>query len=389
MRRWGVVAALVALTPATAISQTPLRAYALNVAVGMGDGPFSTAGFTDLQRGRAMFTQAFGPVALDLAYEGQLAYRSATDAMGFAESLGRVGGVTWLPLQGSGDIDEHWSWAHRIDRAAVTVRGERGELVVGRQAISWATTLLLTPADPFAPFEPSEPFRDYRGGVDALRARLFPGPFTELDAVVRPAETAVGTTLTVLARGAARLGRWELAAWAGVVHDAAAGAIAATVTAAGAVVRFEGTLRHADGAAVPRFTLGVDRSFAVGGRTLYLIGEYQYDEFGAADGDALLGVLVSPAARRGELQVLGRHTVAFQGSLDVHPLVSVALLGLWSAGDGSLLVAPAVSYAAAGTATVRGGTFVGIGRDRSASGGPGSEYGAVPPLGYAALSLFW
>ncbi len=48
-----------------------------------------------------------------------------------------------------------------------------------------------------------------------------------------------------------------------------------------------------------------------------------------------------------------------------------------------------MSYAAAGTATVRVGVFVGVGRDRSATGGLGSEYGAVPPLGYAALSLFW
>ena len=47
------------------------------------------------------------------------------------------------------------------------------DLIVGRQPVSWATTLFLTPADPFSPFDPADPFREYRGGVDAARLRVY------------------------------------------------------------------------------------------------------------------------------------------------------------------------------------------------------------------------
>ncbi|GIS81009.1 MAG: hypothetical protein CM1200mP14_25750 [Gammaproteobacteria bacterium] len=81
-------------------------------------------------------------------------------------------------------------------------------ITIGRQAVSWATTLILTPADPFAPFNPSDPFRNIGEEIYALRVRLFTGPFSEIEAVVRPTETAFGTTVTALGRVQTSRGGW-------------------------------------------------------------------------------------------------------------------------------------------------------------------------------------
>ena len=93
--------------------------------------------------------------------------------------LGGLGAVPaggeWLDLQWSGVDRDHFRWLHRLDRLNVAWQpNDTVELSVGRQAVSWGTTLFLTPADPFIPFSPADPFRVYRGGIDAARARIYP-----------------------------------------------------------------------------------------------------------------------------------------------------------------------------------------------------------------------
>lgn len=278
---------------------------------------------------------------------------------------------------------------HRVDRLAVTVARPLGELAIGRQPVSWATTLFLTPADPFAPFDPADPFREYRGGVDAARLRVFPGAMSELELVVRPATFDSVTTMTALARGRIAVGRIELAGWGGVLHDRAAGALGVTITVAGAVLRSEAALRRAGDTTVVRLAVGADRTFEIAGRTLYVLAEYQRDGFGAAGAGGLPTVLGSAPYRRGELQVLGRHEIMAQATCQVHPLVRFETLGVWNAGDGSALLAPAVGYDALANLGFRLGAFVGIGAGRTAAGFPGSEYGAVPVAGYLSGSLFF
>jgi hypothetical protein len=380
---------------ALALAGSPLHAqrlggYALNVFLGAADGPFSTAGVQDFQRLRLMLKPARGVVSLDLAYEQTLTLATTSDLQVLGTALGQpAGGGDWLPLQGTIATADHATWRHRVDRLAATIAPPIGELVVGRQPVSWATTLFLTPADPFAPFDPADPFREYRAGVDAARVRVFPGAMTELEAVVRPATFDSVTTMTALARGRIAVGRIELAGWGGVLHDRAAGALAVTVTVAGAVLRSEAALRREHDTTVVRVAVGADRSFEIAGRTLYVLAEYQRDGFGAAGASGLPAVLASAPYRRGELQVLGRDEVMTQTTYQVHPLVRIEALALWNAGDGSALIAPALGYDALANLGLRVGGFIGIGAGRSASGLPGSEYGTVPVAGYLSGSLYF
>jgi len=380
------------LWAAPAAAQSPsVRGYYLHLGMGITSGPFTDRNLLDVQRLRLMSDMSVGLLALDAAYEHvlQLSTGSLAGGAGFAGALGtaRTGG-DWIPLQGSIASGTHAEWRHRFDRLSIEYATDKFALTVGRQPISWATTLFLTPADPFTPFDPSEPFREYRAGVDAARVRFFPGPFTEVEAVVRPAKTAVGNTVTALGRIRAAVGRWEFAGWAGAVHDEASASISATLTVRGAGVRGEGVMRRENGVTIVRAAAGVDRSWNVFGRTLYAVLEYQRDGFAAVDASQLPTVATSAPSLRGELLTLSRHAMAGQISYTLHPLVSVSGLALWSLSDGSVLLAPGLSYSASGAVSLQAGAFAGFGAETSGPF-PGSEFGAVPVIGYVALTGFF
>jgi len=401
----GLVVAAALAAPAAAPAQVEglsLRGYALNVATGSLEGPFTPAGATDLQRVRLISSPSLGPVEFDFAYEQALRLTTDPELTGFlSSSLGAIEtGTEWLPLQGTIAEGEHASWTHRVDRLTATVPlGSLVEASAGREAVSWATTLFLTPADPFAPFDPADPFRAYRAGVDVLRVRAYPGTFTELDAVLRPAEVGDQTTLTAVVRGGTRLGPWQLGAWAGAVHDRAAAALSVTVTAAGTAFRAEATVRDEPGETVWRAAVGADRNLSLLGRDLYLAGEYQYDGFGAGSGGEIVQTALSDPYRRGEMQVLGRHEVALQASWQATPLLATEGLVLWNASDGSLLVSPAASLSLSNEVEGRAGLYLGFGPETlppppgplgsERSGLPASEYGVVPASLYVSIAAWF
>lgn len=404
---WAVAAAaLVALClrPTASSSQVTgleLRGYYLNVATGSLDGPFTPAGVTDFQRLRLSTAPGIGVVRLDVAYEQglQLYTDSELGGLPFA-SLGATESLTqWLPLQGTIAEGEHGRWTHRVDRLSVSIPvGDRIEVSAGREAVSWATTLFLTPADPFAPFDPADPFRDYRAGVDVARLQVYAGTFTQFDAVLNPTDVGDETNLTALLRGTTLVGPWELGGWGGMIFDRPGAAVSATVTRWGMAFRAEGSVRDEPDETVWRAAAGMDRNFTLAGRDLYVAAEYQYDGFGAASGTDLVSTVLSVPYMRGELQVLGRHEAALQAMWQASPLVSVEWLTLWSLSDGSVLLSPAASLSLSNELTGRAGMYLGFGSEtRPAPSIPGapdtqlpaSEYGIVPASLYLSVTAYF
>ena len=401
-----LVGVLAAPEPAAAQSlreDLRLRGYYLNVGTGALEGPLTPAGLTNFQRLRLMATPDLGPLRLDVAYEQGLELVS-DPALRLGPALGASASeINWLDLDWTIHDWDHGSWRHRFDRLLVSVPlGPGAAATVGRQTISWATSLVFTPADPFVPFDPADPFREYRAGVDALRIQGFSGGFTELDFVLRPSDTRDGTTITALGRLSTASGPWEVSGWAGMLHDAGAAAAGATLTAGGTAFRGEASFRWPE--EVLRFSIGADRSFSLAGRDLYVILEYQRDGFGAADPDEYLAVLASAPYSRGELQVIGRNEAALQASWQASPLLVADLLTTWNMNDGSLLLTPAATYSLSNEAYIRGGFFFGIGPGTRqvavptfASGPlepevlsvPASEYGIVPTSLYLSVSAFF
>ena len=370
---------------------TDVSAYYFHLGSGSGDSPLGDAGVADFQRLRLMWQPDVGPLALNVAYEHTLLLNS-TDVVGAGMGiLAPEAGGNRLTLDWTVDDGDHFTWRHRFDRLGLTLPlGGSTELSVGRQVVSWASTLILTPADPFTPFDPADPFREYRAGVDAVRFRAYPGPFTEIDLVVRPVTTTDGDQITALARGKTNWLGWDFGAWGGVVFDEPAGALSLVGALGPWAVRSEVAVRSEADEVIVRGTVGVDRRFSVRGRDLYLIAEYQHDGFGAESSEDLLGVVASDPFQRGELQVLGRDALAIQGSYQIHPLWGIDLLSITSLVDGSGLVSGGASWSIGSDSSLRGGFFLGFGDDTlDPITGIGSEFGVRPPVGYVSLSHFF
>ena len=368
-----------------------VSAYYFNLVSGSGDSPVGDAGASNFQRLRLMWAPDVGPLALDVAYEHALLLNS-TDVLGTGSGiLVPEASGNRLTLEWTVDDGDHFSWRHRFDRLSLTLPlGGAVEMTVGRQVVSWASTFILTPADPFTPFDPSDPFREYRAGVDAFRFQAYPGPFSEIDIVVRPISTIDGDQITALARGKTNWRGWDLGAWGGVLFDEPAGALSLVGALGPWAVRSEVALRSEADDVIVRGTVGVDRLFSVWGRDLYLIAEYQHDGFGAASSEDLFEVVMSDPFLRGELQVLSRDVLAVQASYQIHPLWGIDLLTITSLVDGSVLLSGGGSWSVGSNSGLRGGFFIGIGDGAvDPDTGFGSEFGAQPNVGYVSISHFF
>ncbi len=384
-------------SPAAA-QQSGLSGYYLNLWTRVGSSPLAgPSNGSAFQRMRLMRDAGFGPALVDVAYEHALTFREpgTLGAQLLTAAAGSAPGGDWLTLDGEIDAGEGVLWRHRFDRLSVRFDlGSNADVVIGRQPISWATTLVLTPADPFSPFDPADPFREYRIGVDAARLRYYTGAFTQFEFVARPSLAGPGgeRTLSLLARATTNHGGWDLGAWAGTVHDT----FGAAAFLSGAVglwaARTEVVVRQVGDRTALRGSFGLDRSYPLAGRELYLVIEYQHDGLGAATPDDLLDVATSRAFAQGEMQVLGRDVGALQLSYQLHPLLSASNIALASLRDGSFLFGPGLGYSATESVSVRFGAFVGVGEGASLEGfapGLGSEFGAVPRVLYLSTNFFF
>ena len=369
-----------------------VSAYYFNLASASGSSPVSDAGVSNFQRLRVMWAPEVGPLALDVAYEHALTLNS-TDVLGTGSGiLAPEASGNWLPLEWTVDEGDHHLWRHRFDRLSLTLPlGSAIETTVGRQVISWASTFILTPADPFTPFDPADPFREYRAGVDAFRFQAYPGAFSEIDVVVRPVSTPDGDQVTALARGKTNWRGWDLGVWGGVLFEEPAGALSLVGALGPWAVRSEVAVRSEADDVIIRGTVGVDRRFSVGGRDLFLVAEYQHDGFGAASSDELFDVVQSDPFQRGELQVLSRDAAAVQASYQLHPLWGLDLMTITSLVDGSFLLSGGASWSVGSNSSLRSGFFLGFGDDTvdPETGVLGSEFGAQPNVGYVSISHFF
>jgi hypothetical protein len=123
---------------------------------------------------------------------------------------------------------------------------------------------------------------------------------------------------------------------------------------------------------------------------VYIIIEYQHDGLGASNPNEYLDIFQSDPFLRGEHQVLGRDEAVFQGSYQIHPLWSLAGLGLWNLNDKSFLISPSFAYSASDDSTISGGLFFGFGDDEVTSARPlPSEYGLAGTTLYFSVSMFF
>lgn len=290
------------------------------------------------------------------------------------------------------------AWRHEIDRAFVAWHAPGAEVTLGRQAVGLGRGVLFGAVDVFAPFSPLEADREWRRGVDALRADVKLADRWSLDAAAAFGETADGSAAVARLRGYAGEVDAELVlGWrardllAGLVGSAAVGD--AEVHGEAAVYRtpepvpgaFGGT-----GRAVPKAVVGASWRIPAGqGIPVFL--EWHWSGFGLPAPAGTVAALADPAFQervlRGDTQILGRQVAALLASYEAGPELTLSLLALASTRDASGVAAPGVTLRLGDRVTVQATLYLPWGA-RPVGLELRSDYGAVPLSAFVQAAVY-
>ena len=354
-----------------------------------------------LWRARIEPTVRFGPdVTLDAALEQRLQVFTSSSPIAAAILLPsttrapyRVAQLDWLLADGS-----NAEWHAEIDRAALHIPSSRAVIIVGRQAIGWGRGVLFGAVDLFAPFSPLEVDREWRRGVDAVRADVKLADRVSLDSVAAFDETIGRSAFAARLRG--YTGKIDLEVLGGYrARDEFAGA-----TTSAAVGDFE---LHGEAAVFRTDAVPGSESFSaprsivkavVGGSYRTPLGngvpiyiEYHYSGFGAESPEHIVLNLRDPVFQerylRGDTQILGRHATALVAGYEYSPAISLSSQWLHSPADGSGIVVPSITYTANDRWSVLISGYLPYGR------GPTgfvlrSEFGASPLAGFVQVRMY-
>jgi hypothetical protein len=351
----------------------------------------------------------------ELAYEQRARWTSTgagVSAIGsFLPSEARIPfRLTSLDWEIAGDQD--FAYRHDLDRAFVALHPQRpkgqetvtssagwSEITIGRQAIGLGRGVLFSAVDVFAPFSPLEVDREWRPGVDALRAeyRLSDTSSTELLGV----GGASWDQSALLGRVRGYVGEVDGSLIFGKhAEDFMVGSVfSATVKGAevhGELAVFDtpeawpGTLWGTDHL-VTKTVVGGSYTFDLE-NGLTVLAEHHYNGFGVENIEDALVQLQSRDYRerflRGDAQILGRQAVAVQLSYPFDDALNGSLLLLASPCDGSGVASPTLRLDLTDHLTVLGSLFVPWGPG-PAGGRLESEYGATPVSLFLQANLYY
>lgn len=336
-------------------------------------------------------------LGIDAAYEQRLAVSSGNPALAGLGALPADAPAPYRLIQLDGQLaaGASFAWRQELDRLAVAYKSARVNATVGRQAIGWGRGAVFSAVDLFAPFSPLELDREWRRGIDAIRAELAITPRLSADAVAAIGEHVDSSTFAARVRGYRDTFDFELfGGWraqdlvAGVTASAPIGDAELHGELAGfrtpEPLPEEGPL--GDRTAIKALAGGSYR-VAIGNGIL-LLAEYHYSGFGAARAQDVIALLREPgfAARfkRGDTQILGRHAIALVAGYEASPELELGLRWLQSPVDGSGVVTPTATARLSDRLSVIGAMYVPYG---AGPAGPmlESEYGASSLTGFVQL----
>jgi hypothetical protein len=296
--------------------------------------------------------------------------------------------------------DDSVSYRHEIDRGLVALHPEWGDVTIGRQAIGLGRGVLFGAVDVFNPFSPLEVDREWRRGVDALRAEYRLSATSSAECVGAFGETWEQSALLGRLRG--YLGDVDGSLIVGkrgedFMVGSAFSAVVGEAEVHGELAVFDTPEAQPDGTLwggahlATKAVIGSSYTFDVGDG-LTLLGEYHYSDFGVEDAEDILIRLQDPDFQqrflRGDTQILGRHAVAAQLSYPFSNAVNGSFLILTNPTDGSGVVSPSLRWDLDENVTLLGNVFVPWG-DEPSAGQFRSEYGATPTSLFLQAAVYY
>lgn len=325
--------------------------------------------------------------------------------------------ATWTP-DDAGEVTA----TTLLDRFAIKLSPEWGDVTIGRQAITFGKAFFWNPLDVFLAFDPLQFDREYKPGVDALRVDIPLGMFSGITLVgalgreITPTGTYRHGSKTfdadwygsaLLARAYTLYENYDLAFQTGKVYGGfhigggASGEIlewlelrveAAWLKAmdslpvyaspAPAPAAYIGELVESHSSAV----IGIGHRFE---NTLHLQMEYLYN--GQGEPDALS--LGFARVNHGQSYHMSRHVIGATASYEILPILTGQLAAIASLDARSAQIQPRLTWSVADEIEVIGGAIVSLG-ERPAGTSPfapnlQSEFGTFPDFYFLEVKAYF
>jgi hypothetical protein len=261
----------------------------------------------------------------------------------------------------------HFQLQNNLDLLSLKFILPKGEIVVGRQVLSWGTGRFWNPTDLLSPFAPTDIDREVRHGVDAVRYSVPLSSTSLVDLLYLPQKE--GWAQGGVARVQANARGFDVSVSAAkYVADAVFGAdTAGDVGPIGmhAEIAYTQHLPNLD----PADTPGNRERFvrAVAGiewrpREAWVLGaEYYFNGFGTSAPSGYLSQMRSERVARGEVFGSGRHYLGLVSSWAASDLWSVQATALVNLQDPSAMLVPMLEWSAAQNRLLRLGAFIPLG----------------------------
>jgi len=258
---------------------------------------------------------------------------------------------------------------------------------VGRQAISLGTTYFWNPNDLLTAFSPYEFDRDYKPGVDGVKADFALGRFSGISFIYGAGESFRLNESALLIRAFTNTCDFDLAVMAGRFRQD--GFVGADFSGeAGPGIGLRGTLSYFATESDDDFfqvVLGSEYRFK---NNLYISAEYFYNGFGTTHTSRYLGKFSSSRIMEGDIYNISRHYLGILGSYEVTPLLVTSLATIINLIDHSVLTSPTVVYSLSDNAEFIAGMVIGEGKEPKRYRF-NSEFGSYPDFTFVEIKYYF
>jgi len=282
--------------------------------------------------------------------------------------------------------DDTLLW-HRLDRLFVCVKPFWGDIMVGRQAVTWGNGLIFNPMDLFNPFSPSDIVRDYKMGDDLVSVRFNTDSIEEGHLLYVPRRNVTTGDLdfeqsSVAGKFHFFAGDIEVDVMGGLHYDETVLGIGATGYIGDAAWRsdlvWSSLEKPAGSGGYIEFVANIDYSWIWFNKNIYGLIEYYHNGLGNDNyTDAMRDPALVERIDRGELFVLGKNYLNGRIQIELHPLLNLYLSAINNVKDPSGMLQPWVVFSMDQNSTLLLGANIFYGRK-------GSEYGGflLPGTGF-------
>jgi hypothetical protein len=241
--------------------------------------------------------------------------------------------------------------SHYIDRLYFRQGFDWGNIIIGRQRISWGTGRIWNPTDLFNPINPADFSKIEKDGADALSMTYYLGNFTDLNIVYNPQDKFKKNNAAFRFR--TNYETYDLAVISGyfdrryiVGFDFAGNLFVAGIRGEGIISMDKNDLNKN----YTKLVFGIDNQFTP---KLYALIEYQYN------GEGITNKYSYDLTRlaKGEIINLNKNYLFISTNYQFTPLITGTLSNNINLNDGSGFVNSTISYSMSDNSTL---TFGGL-----------------------------